>query len=105
MNNPGNRLAIFPMSGNNTFETSDFSDLRFSFLSSEGVSHSPTVFLWKKLLQNMKQIFSCSLSKEFVFSCLLTVEKEQIAAERITLLDITLIFESIVFMKPVSIIA
>ena len=31
--------------------------------------------------------------------------KEQIAAERITLLDITLIFESIVFMKPVSIIA
>ena len=25
------RLVIFPMSGNNTFETSDFADLRFSF--------------------------------------------------------------------------
>ena len=54
------------MSGNNTFETSDFADQRFSFWSSEGVSHSPTVFLWKKLLWNTKQMFSRSLSKEFL---------------------------------------
>ena len=46
----------------------------------------------------------CSLSKEFVFSRLLTVEKSKNKiAERRNLLDIKLIFESIVFMKPVSI--
>ena len=100
-----NRLVIFPMSGNNTFETSDFADLRFSFWSSEGVSHSPTVFLFKKkILRNMKQMVLCSLSKEFVFSHLLTVEKSKNKiAERRNLLDIKLIFESIVFMKPVSV--
>ena len=54
----------------------------------------------------MKQMVLCSLSKEFVFSRLLTVEKSKNKiAERRNLLDIKLIFESIVFMKPVSIIA
>ena len=67
------RLVIFPMSGNNTFETPDFADLRFSFWSSEGTSLSPTVFL----LQNMKQMFLCSLPKEFVCSRFFTVEKSK----------------------------
>ena len=71
------RLVIFPMSGNNTFGRSDFADLRFSFWSSEGVSHTPTVFLWKKLLRNVKQMRLCSLCKGFVFSCLFTVEKSK----------------------------
>ena len=52
----------------------------------------------------MKQMVLCSLSKEFVFSRLLTVEKSKNKiAERRNLLDIKLIFESIVFMKPVSV--
>ena len=52
----------------------------------------------------MKQMVLCSLSKEFVFSHLLTVEKSKNKiAERRNLLDIKLIFESIVFMKPVSV--
>ena len=45
-----NRLVISPMSGNSTFETSDFADLRFSFRSGEGASLSLAVFLLKKLL-------------------------------------------------------
>ena len=48
-------LLIFPMSGNNTFETSDFADRRFSFRNSDGGVFSPTMFLWKKILRNMKQ--------------------------------------------------
>ena len=52
----------------------------------------------------MKQMVLCSQSKEFVFSRLLTVEKSKNKiAERRNLLDIKLIFESIVFMKPVSV--
>ena len=54
-------IGIFPMSRNNTFETSDFADPRFSFWSCEGVSLSATVFLWKKLLRNMKQMFSIQM--------------------------------------------
>ena len=67
-------LVIFPMSGNNTFETSDFADPRF-FFSAVRVRYSSTVFLWKKLLRNMKHIISCFLSKEFFSSCLLTWEE------------------------------
>ena len=48
-------LVIFPMSGNNTFETSDFADRCFSFRNCNGL-FSPTVFLWKKILRNMKQM-------------------------------------------------
>ena len=48
-------LVIFPMSGNNTFETSDFADQRFSFRNHNGL-FSPTVFLWKKIFRNMKQM-------------------------------------------------
>ena len=40
-------------------------------------SLSPTVFLSKKLLQNIKQIILSSLPKEFVSSRLLTVEKSK----------------------------
>ena len=40
-------------------------------------SLSPTVFLSKKLLQNIKQIILSSLSKEFAFSRLLTIEKSK----------------------------
>ena len=54
-------IGIFPMSRNNTFETSDFADPRVSFWSCEGVSLSATVFLWKKLLRNMKQMFSIQM--------------------------------------------
>ena len=45
------RLVIFPMSGNNTFETSDFADRRFSFRKHDGGLLSPTMFLWKKILR------------------------------------------------------
>ena len=71
------RLVIFPMSGNNTFETSNFADLHFSFWSSEGVPLSPTVFLRSKLLRNMKRMILCFVTKEFAFSCLLTGEKSK----------------------------
>ena len=94
-------IGIFPMSRNNTFETSDFADPRFFFWSSEGVSLSATVFLWKKLLRNMKQMFSIQSVCIFPpFDC--RKIKEQIC-ERRNLLDIKLIFKSIAFMKPVSI--
>ena len=43
------------MSGNNTFETSDFADRRFSSRNSDGGVFSPKMFLWKKILCNMKQ--------------------------------------------------
>ena len=49
-------LVIFPMSGNNTFETSDFADRRFSFINCDGGLFSPTMFLWKKIFRNMKQM-------------------------------------------------
>ena len=90
------RLVIFPMSGNNTFETLKFEAAR--------VSRSlPRCFYGKKILGNMKQMILCSLSKKFVFSRLLTVEKSKSKSEKRNLLDIKLVFESIVFMKPVSI--
>ena len=41
------------MSGNNTFETSDFADPRFFFRSSEGALLSPTVLLWKKIIAKL----------------------------------------------------
>ena len=43
-----NRLVIFPMSGNNTFETSDFADQRFSFRNRDGGVFSPTMFHGRK---------------------------------------------------------
>ena len=82
------RLVIFPMSGNNTLETSDFADLHF-FKVTEGALPSPTVFLWKKLLRNMKHIISCFLSKEFFSSRLRNF------------LHLWIFFKSIVFIKPV----
>ena len=42
------RLVIFPMSGNNTFETSDFADPHFSIRNNDGGQFSSTRFLWKK---------------------------------------------------------
>ena len=55
------------MSENNTFKKLDFTDLRFSFSSKEGVFFSPTVLLWEKLLQNIKQMISDLIPKEFFF--------------------------------------
>ena len=67
------------MSGNNTFETPDFTDLRLSFetprVHRSTTTVHRTVFLWKTLLRNMKQVILRSLSKELVFSKLLTGEK------------------------------
>ena len=50
------RLVIFPMPRNNTLEISDFADWRFSFRKRDGGLFSPTMFLWKKILRNMKQM-------------------------------------------------
>ena len=49
-------LVIFPMSGNNTFEASDFADRRFSFRNRGGGLFSTTMLLWKKIFRNMKQM-------------------------------------------------
>ena len=68
---PNAQLVIFPMPENNTFETSGFADSCFCFWNREGTPLSPTFFLWKKLLRNMKQMISCSSFKAFVFSRLL----------------------------------
>ena len=40
-------VSDYPISGNNTFETSDFADLRFSFRSNEGVLLSLSVLMEK----------------------------------------------------------
>ena len=56
INHNQGRLVIFPMSGNNTFETSDFADRRFSFRNRGGGLLSTTMFLWKKIFRNMKQM-------------------------------------------------
>ena len=56
INHSQDRLVIFPMSGNNTFETSDFADRRFSFRNRGGGLLSTTMFLWKKIFRNMKQM-------------------------------------------------
>ena len=61
------RLVIFPISGNNIFETSDFADQHFSFRNSDNGSFSPTLFLWKKILQNIKDMISFFDSNEFFF--------------------------------------
>ena len=44
------RLVIFPMSGNNTFEASDFAGLRFSLWSSEGASFSLSQCSYGKII-------------------------------------------------------
>ena len=56
INHSQDRLVIFPMSGNNTFETSDFADPHFSFRNCDGGLFSPTMFLWKKIFRNMIQM-------------------------------------------------
>ena len=61
------RVSDFSYTGNNTFETSDFADIRFSFWGREGAPLSPTVCYGVK----------SSLTKEFVFSYLLTGEKSK----------------------------
>ena len=63
-----NDLVIFPVSGNNTFETSDFADRRFSFRNRDGGVLSPKMFLWKKILRNMKEkIIHFFFTKSFSF--------------------------------------
>ena len=48
INHNQGRLVIFPMSGNNTFETSDFADWRFSFRNCNGGLFSPTMFFMEE---------------------------------------------------------
>ena len=70
-------LLIFPMSGNNTFETSDFTDPRFSLCSSEGTLLFPIGSLWKEFIAKQKQVISCVLSKEFSCTCFMTAENSK----------------------------
>ena len=49
-------LVIFPMPRNNALEISDFADRRFSFRKRDGGLFPTTIFLWKKILRNMKQM-------------------------------------------------
>ena len=77
-------LVIFPMPGNNSFETQNFADPRFSFGNSQGASLSPECSFEKKLLRNLKQMISYSLSKEILSFPTFGRRKikEQIAARR-----------------------
>ena len=71
------RLVIFPIPGNYTYETSGFTDQCFSFEVAR-VPYSLAKSSYRKtLLRNMRQVISCSLSKEFSFSCLLTGENSK----------------------------
>ena len=63
------------MSENNTFKTLDFTELCFSFSSKETALFSPTVLSWEKLLQNVKQMISVLIPKEFFFCDLFTGEE------------------------------
>ena len=65
------------MSENNIFETLDFVDSRFSFEVVKVFRSLPQFSYEKKILRNMKQMISCSLFKEFVFSHLLAGEKSK----------------------------
>ena len=70
------RLVIFPMSGNNTFEAQILQAYAFLFEAARVprfLSHS---VLMEKLLRNIKQMILCSPSKEFAFSCF-WLEKSQ----------------------------
>ena len=69
----------------------------------ECVALSLTVFLWKKLLRNIKQMILCSLTKEFLFPSFGWGEIERQLAERKNYCIYKLIFGSIVFLKPVFI--
>ena len=83
-----NRLVIFPMSRNNTFGRSDFADLRFSFWSSEGVSHSPTVFMEKIIAKLETNAFVFSVQRVCLFSPFYCRKIKEQIAERRNLLDI-----------------
>ena len=59
---------IFPMSGSNTFKTSRISGPHYCFRNSHGAPFSPTMYSWKKILQNMNQMVSFfSLQRVFLF--------------------------------------
>ena len=60
------RINHIPTSGNNTFETSDYADRRFSFKNRDGGLFFTTMFLWKKIFRNMKQIIIHSLQRVFL---------------------------------------
>ena len=69
-------LVIFPMPGNNTFETSDFADLASLFEAARVSRTLPQCFYGKKLLKYETNVFVFSI-QEFVFSRLLIVEKSK----------------------------
>ena len=84
----GNRLVIFPLSGNNTFGRSDFADLRFSLWNSEGVSHSPTVFMEKIIAKRETNAFVFSIQRVCLFPPFYCRKIKEQIAERRNLLDI-----------------
>ena len=61
------RLVIFPMFRNNSFETSDFADPRFSFWKQRWYFALSHRVLMEKFIVKQKQMISCFLSKEFFF--------------------------------------
>ena len=73
------RLVIFPMSGNNIFETSDFTDPQFSFCSSEGALLSPMdrVLMEKIYCETWNKWFCVFSLKSFSFTCFLTSENSK----------------------------
>ena len=56
------------MSGNNTFETSDFADPHFSLLNSDGVLLSESVIKEKVIAKHETNNFMFSLERVFPFS-------------------------------------
>ena len=89
------------MSGNNTFETPDFADLRFSFRSSKGcltLLHS--VLMEKVIAKHYRNDFVFSFQRVCLFPPFDWRKiKEQVAGRRTSWIY-KLIFESTVFMKP-----
>ena len=61
------RLVIFPMSGNNTVQTWDFVDPRFSSWGSDGASLSSTVFSLKNYCETWNKWFCVVFPKSLSF--------------------------------------
>ena len=88
-----NWLVIFRMYGN-IFSKFQIFQTPASLFEPVRVPVLAHIFLWKIFLGNMKQMISCSFSKEFFFSQFLTGEKSKSKYLR---------EETIVFVKPVFI--
>ena len=59
---------IFPISGNNTFESSDFADPRFSLSNSDGGLLSESIITEKVIAKHEINNFMFSLERVFPFS-------------------------------------